>query len=136
MSQKPLTVAEFMTSAPHTIGVAQPLSVAREMMQLHGVRHLPVVEFGRLVGMLSERELDLLESVPEIDVETSPVSRAMSPHVYTVAPTDSLGDVAAGMASRKIGSAVVSRLGDVVGVFTTVDALHALATVAKDRRNN
>lgn len=108
------------------------MSVAREMMQRHDVRHLPVVEFGRLVGILSERELDLLESVPEIDVETSPVSRAMSPHVFTVAPTDPLADVAAAMAARKLGSAVVSKLGDVVGVFTTIDALRALATIAKD----
>ncbi len=132
MPPKPLTVADFMTPSPHTIGVAQPLSVAREMMQRHDVRHLPVVEFGRLVGILSERELDLLESVPEIDVETSPVSRAMSPHVFTVAPTDPLADVAAAMAARKLGSAVVSKLGDVVGVFTTIDALRALATIAKD----
>jgi acetoin utilization protein AcuB len=130
MSAKPLTIAQFMTHAPHTIGVAQPLSVAREMMHKYDVRHLPVVEFGRLVGMLSERELDLLESVPEVDTETTPVSRAMSPHVFNAAPTDSLAEVAAAMADRKIGSAVVAKLGDVVGVFTTIDALRALATIA------
>ena len=102
------------------------------MMQHHGIRHLPVVEFGRLVGMLSERELDLLESVPEVNIETTPVSRAMTAQVFQAAPTDALADVADAMATRKLGSAVISKLGDVVGVFTTVDALRALASIAKD----
>jgi acetoin utilization protein AcuB len=131
MSKKPPTVAEFMTRAPHTIGVSQPLSVAREMMQVHGVRHLPVVEFGRLVGMLSQRELDLLESVPEIDTETTPVARAMTAQALTVDPTDPLGEVATVMADRRLGSAVVAKLGDVVGVFTAVDALRALASIVQ-----
>lgn len=127
-----MTVAEFMTPSPQTIGVAQPLSVAREMMVKYGVRHLPVVEFGRLVGMLSERELDLLESIPEVDVESTPVSRAMTPQALCMAPSDSIADVAAAMADRKVGSVVVSKLGDVVGVFTTIDALRALASIARE----
>jgi acetoin utilization protein AcuB len=126
-----MNVAEFMSPSPQTIGVAQPLSVAREMMVKHGIRHLPVVEFGRLVGMLSERELDLLESIPEIDVESTPVSRGMSHQALCVAPTDLVADVAATMADRKVGSVVVSKLGDVVGVFTTIDALRALARIAR-----
>jgi acetoin utilization protein AcuB len=126
-----MTVAECMTPSPQTIGVAQPLSVGREMMVKYGIRHLPVVEFGRLVGMLSERELDLLESIPELDIESTPVSRAMTHQVLCVAPSDSIADVAAAMADRKVGSVVVSKLGDVVGVFTTIDALRALASIAR-----
>lgn len=126
-----MIVAEFMTSSPYSIGVAQPLSVAREMMSKFAIRHLPVVEFGRLVGMLSERELDLVEAVPGIDVETTPVSQAMMHQTFCVAPTDALATVASAMADRKVGSAVVSKLGDIVGVFTTTDALRALATLAK-----
>jgi acetoin utilization protein AcuB len=126
-----MTIDAFMTASPHTIGAAQPLSVAREMMSQYSLGHLPCVEFGRLVGMLSERELDLVESVPEIDIETTPVSRAMTRQTFNVAPTDSLHDVAAAMTDRNVGSAVVSRLGDVVGVFTPVDALRALAALTK-----
>ncbi len=81
--------------------------------------------------MLSERELDLLESVPEINIETTPVSRGMTRQTFNVAPTDSLHDVATAMTDREVGSAVVSRLGDVVGVFTPGDALRALAALTK-----
>jgi len=55
-----------------------------------------------------------------------PVEEAMSQDVFSVAPEDSLNDVAKRMAEEKIGSAVVLKENRVVGVFTTIDALRAL----------
>ena len=57
----------------------------------------------------------------------APISRAMSRDVLIVAPEDSVRAVADKMLERKAGSAVVARRGDVVGVFTTTDALKLLA---------
>src|SRR5437879_4833811 len=51
------TIRDYMTPAPHTIGVEQPLAVAAALMQAHHIRHLPVLHGGKLVGILSERDV-------------------------------------------------------------------------------
>jgi acetoin utilization protein AcuB len=130
MGHVPLTVADFMSRVPHTIGAAQPLAAADRLMREHDLRHLPVLEVGRLVGILSQRELDLLFTAPEIDGDKTPVSRAMMRDVLVVSPHDLVSQVAAKMAERRVGSAVVATGGHVVGVFTTVDALRALTVTA------
>ena len=48
------TVADSMTANPHTIGAAQCAITALQMMRGFGVRHLPVLDEGRLVGFLSD----------------------------------------------------------------------------------
>jgi sigma-B regulation protein RsbU (phosphoserine phosphatase) len=52
-----LTVAELMTASPFTVDVDATWAAAADLMQQHGVRHLPVVERDKLVGMLSMRDL-------------------------------------------------------------------------------
>jgi sigma-B regulation protein RsbU (phosphoserine phosphatase) len=52
-----LVVADLMTATPFTIAVDATWAAAADLMEQHGVRHLPVVERGRLVGMLSMRDL-------------------------------------------------------------------------------
>jgi CBS domain-containing protein len=56
------TAAEYMTVAPTTVGLETPLwDVARRML-VYGVRHLPVVVGGEVIGMVSARDLLTLES--------------------------------------------------------------------------
>ncbi len=52
-----VTLAEAMTRNPDTIGPDQPAREALEMMRRHGYRHLPVVDGGELIGMVSVRDL-------------------------------------------------------------------------------
>jgi acetoin utilization protein AcuB len=52
-----LTVERFMTRSPLTIGQDQPLAAAHRMMREHRVRHLPVLDGGMLVGVVSQRDL-------------------------------------------------------------------------------
>jgi acetoin utilization protein AcuB len=114
-----------MTKAPHTIGVEQSLRVARQMMSQHHVRHLPVLHGGTFVGVLSDRELESFETLPGSSQIT--VEEAMVGDAY-VTPSDApLDAVADEMARRRVGSAIVTTNNDVVGVFTAVDALRALA---------
>ena len=120
-----LTVAEYMTPSPHTVGRAQPLRTARHMMQKLRVRHLPVLDGGKLIGMLSDRELGAAESLPGADLLK--VEEAMSPTTYMVTPEAPLDAVAREMAELKVGSAVVMHGPTVLGVFTAVDGLRALA---------
>ena len=97
------------------------------MMREHRIRHLPVLHGGRLVGIVSDRDLHLVETLRDIDPDEVTVEDAMSPDLYAVGPDEALVHVVDTMAARKLGAAVVARGARVLGVFTTVDALHALA---------
>jgi acetoin utilization protein AcuB len=131
MTATELQIQAFMTKHPHTIGQEQTLSTAHQMMRTHKVRHLPVLHGGHLVGIVSQRDLFLVETLREVDPETVLVSEAMTEVPMTAAPNDSLSKVANEMAANKYGAAVVVEKGKVVGIFTTVDALRALASTLK-----
>ena len=124
-------IRKYMSPNPYTIGQEQPLSVAHEVMRQHHVRHLPVLEGGKLVGVVSQRDLHLIETLRDVDPATTTVDEAMSADVYVTGPDAPLDEVASHMAEHKYGSAVVVERGKVVGLFTTVDALTALSTFAK-----
>jgi acetoin utilization protein AcuB len=124
-----LTVASYMTASPHTIGRDQSLDRASRMFREYHIRHLPVLAGGHLVGVLSERDVALVETLANVDSTTEPVESAMSQYCYAVAPTDNLGQVAAEMAKHKYGAAVVTDNNKVVGVLTTVDICRALAAL-------
>jgi acetoin utilization protein AcuB len=122
-------IHEYMTPTPLTIGADQPLSRAHEMMREHGIRHLPVLVGGKLEGIVSDRDLSLVETLRDVDPAMVTVEEAMSPVVYTVEVDAPLDEVAAHMAEHKLGSAIVLRAGKLAGVFTAVDGLRALAEV-------
>lgn len=120
------TIAECMTRSPHTIGQEQTLDHAAEQMRQHGVRHLPVLHGGRLVGILSDRDLQVLRGIPSVEPSKTSVEDAMIPTVYTVDESTPLHDVAKHMIAHQLGSAVITKKGNVSGIFTTVDALKLL----------
>jgi acetoin utilization protein AcuB len=101
--------------------------VAHEIMRAHRIRHLPVLDGGKLVGVVSQRDLALIESLPGVSAAEVPVADAMTTDVYVVGPRVPIRRVASEMADRKLGSAVVMAGADVVGVFTVTDACRALA---------
>ena len=127
------TIAEFMTRAPHTIGHHQTLASAHRIMREHSIRHLPVLDTGKLVGILSQRDLHLIETLKDVDPEQVRVSEAMSEETYAIGPRSSVRKVAAAMAEHKYGCAVILDKDHVVGVFTTVDALAALSRLLEER---
>jgi acetoin utilization protein AcuB len=127
MSNKPIPrVGQFMTRTPHTINHDQPLARAHELMRAHHIRHLPVLQDGKLLGLVSIRDLHLIETLRDVDPREVPVEDAMAEEPYTVSPEEPLDVVAGIMADHKIGSAVIVDSGEVQGIFTTVDALRAL----------
>jgi acetoin utilization protein AcuB len=122
-------VRDFMTLLPHTIGPRQTLEDAHRVMRTHGIRHLPVLYGGKLVGVVSQRDLALIESLPDVQPKDVPVEDAMSTDLFVVAPDAPLAGVAAHMADHKLGSAVVVEQDRVIGLFTATDACRALARV-------
>lgn len=118
---------QCMTPAPHSVGKDQPLAVAHELMKKHELRHLPVLEHGKLVGILTERDLLSLEAMIARDPNGETVEDGMTQDVQTVGPDDPVKDVVRDMARLRHGSAVVVEHGKVVGIFTVTDALELLA---------
>jgi acetoin utilization protein AcuB len=99
-------------------------------MHHFGIRHLPVLHGGHLVGVVSDRDIAMVEALPGIDITRVKVEEAMAEEPYTVAMSARLADVATIMAERRIGTAIIVDGDDgdhAVGVFTTTDALRALA---------
>ena len=119
-------VREHMTPSPHTIARTRPMSAARHIMREHDVRHLPVLDGGRIVGIVSQRDLLLIESIPGINPTNVSVEEAMVQDVFTASPDTPIGEVIETMIERKLGSAIITEGEKVVGVFTTIDALQAL----------
>lgn len=130
------TVQRFMTVNPFVIPSGATLAQAHRVMRERNIRHLPVVDDDRLVGLLSQRDIYLLETLRGVDPATETVAEAMSAEPFTVAPEAPLEQVALAMARHKYGSAVVVDAGEVVGVFTTVDALRALAALTQRGRRS
>jgi acetoin utilization protein AcuB len=122
---KNATVKAYMTASPYTIGVEQPISKAHELLRLHDIRHLPVLRGGKLDGVISDRDLALIDRL-EVNADRLTVEDAMTSDVYEVAATASLAEVATEMASRKLGSAIVVEHHKVIGILTTVDVCAAL----------
>ncbi|MGH7296699.1 MAG: CBS domain-containing protein [Polyangiaceae bacterium] len=123
-------IRHFMTPAPHSIGRDQPLALAHARMRDFGIRHLPVLDGGKLAGILSQRDALLVETLRDVDPADVAVEEAMSTDVYVVTPDVPLKEVATEMAAHKYGCAVVVDGRHVVGIFTTVDALKALVGAA------
>jgi acetoin utilization protein AcuB len=96
-------------------------------MRDHGVRHLPVLDGGKLAGLISQRDLYFYEALGATDPEAVMVDEAMSQETFSVRPEANVEEVALEMAEHKYGCAVVMDGVHVVGVFTTTDALRALA---------
>lgn len=127
------TVFEYMTRAPHSIGADQPIARAHDMMRQHRIRHLPVLQGGELVGVLTERDIAWVESFDTDRRRRLLVDDAMTPFPYVTASTTPLCEVARAMAAGKFGAAIVVDHGKVVGVFTTTDAMRALADALEER---
>lgn len=127
------TIQKYMSTSPHSIGVEQTLAKAHAMMREHGIRHLPVLHGNKLMGLVTERDLRLVESLKDVDPTKVTVEEAMSSAVYSVAPDQPIDEVVATMAERKYGSAIVMQNEKVVGIFTTVDVCRAFAELLNTR---
>jgi len=129
------TIREYMRIWPHCIAPEQKLYEARKMMRENGIRHLPVVADDRLVGIITEGDVRVVESLEGVDPKQVPIEFAMTREPYAVSPDEPLARVTRTMAERDLGSAVVVEQGRVVGLFTARDAVQALALVLGRRRS-
>lgn len=123
-------VSRFMTRKPYTVEPTAPLADAHALMRQHHVRHLPVVDrAGNLCGIVSERDLHLLETLSDVDPENAHVDEAMVERPFVVTGDTPLDEVVEIMGDHRYGSVVVAGHAGVEGIFTATDACQALAQI-------
>jgi CBS domain-containing protein len=122
-------VGAVMTSFPYFVQSDDPFGRLEKMMNDRGIRHLPVQHKGKLVGIVSER--DLHHRLPRT---AAPEEKArlrardiMVSNPYVVAFNTPLNEVAAQMAQRHIGSVIVTRKGKLAGILSAIDVCRIFA---------
>ena len=128
MNLPDIKVEEYTSPFVVTIDSTDNLDRAMELMQEHGIRHLPVIIDGAIGGIISER--DVLTHIGKDWTRMVKIEDVMSSSLLTVSKNESLGNVAFQLSSKKFGSALV--LDDdesLYGIFTTTDALNALVEI-------
>lgn len=120
-----------MTLGPRVVAPTVTIAQALQIMREHTLRHLPVVDNGKLVGIVSERDLHLLEACARVNPADTQVREAMTQPVLTVYEHAPLDEVADQMVARRCGSVVITEDGTIRGIFTATDALVALAELLR-----
>jgi len=122
-----MQIVNLMTSDPVTIDPHENLSKAKSIMDTGHFRRVPVVEDGRLVGILTERDLREYTGY----LESTRVNAAMSTAIVTVTPHNTVEEAARLMLKHKIGGLPIVAEGKLVGIVTTSDLLKAFLNVVK-----
>ena len=126
-------IQEVMTAVPQCIEFDRPLREARSLFRDLNIRHLPVTSGERFVGVLSDRDLRVAEVIEERSKQVLTAGDACVTDAYVVEPDTSLDVVVREMSRGRYGSAIVASAGEVLGIFTTVDACREFSDFLKGR---
>jgi CBS domain-containing membrane protein len=130
------TVRDIMTKEVTTLERNDSLQLVKDIMTLGRVRHFPVIDDGKLVGVVSQRDLYKAslgsvmkygEKAQRAFLEGIAVKEVMSEPPITVAPHTSVQDAARLMMGKKIGCLPVLEGAELVGLVTETDMLKLVA---------
>jgi acetoin utilization protein AcuB len=133
-----MLVEKRMKQDPITVGPQDSFRHAMNLIRQRGIRHLPVVEGGRLVGIVTDRDIRQASpsSATSLEMhelhyllEKLKVCDVMTTNVITVAPETPIDEAARLMLQHRIGSLPVLRGKDLVGIITETDMLQAFVEV-------
>jgi acetoin utilization protein AcuB len=131
-----MRVRDWMSPDPVTVSPSTSVREARRLLRYYGVRHLPVVDHGRVVGMISDRDvriddasldaLAVIEDVEDVAGQRRDVRLVMSTPVHVIGPDEAVEAAARSMLSWRISALPVVDGENVLrGVITTTDCLLA-----------
>ncbi len=130
-----MKVKELMTEQVLTVTPADKIDRVFFLINFENIRHVPVVDKGKLVGMLSDRDLKKVLGSPKkftekpdattVTISDRKVRTLMSRKLFTVEPEQRAADAAAIMVKRKIGALPVVHKDKLVGIITATDILQA-----------
>jgi len=133
-----MLVGRRMHTSLITVTTDATLARARELLHSHRIRHLPVVEGQRLVGILTDRDIRQASPSSASGVTADqtvaflaqiPVASAMVTDTRTVSPYTTVEEAARLMIEHKIGCLPVTEGGRLVGIITETDILGILVDV-------
>lgn len=137
-----LRVRAIMSAPVISLEADHSLSLANGIMNLQRVRHLPVTRSGRLIGLVTHRDLMAAQAAalardvgPEEEVSV-PVSRIMKTDLWTVGPETPVLEAARIMLDHHYGCLPVVEGGLLVGIVTEIDMLRLLVTALERRREH
>lgn len=131
-----LTVSDLMTVDPETIDPGTSLRHIIEVMKMEGCRHLPVLRDGKLVGIVTDRDVRLVMNSPivlhgrwqdEELLNKVTAESCMTPNPITVTPDTPAYRAAEMLSIYKFGGLPVVDDGELVGIITVTDFLDYLA---------
>lgn len=120
-------IADVMTPQPWTVQVDDSLAIARRMVAERAIHHLPVVDGGEVVGMVTERDLAHARS------RLGTVGDVMVP-VHAASTDTPLDDVLDLMTTHGLDAVVVTSSAGVEGIYTASDAVRMLLERLRRRR--
>ncbi len=136
MNSKVTLVRDVMTHEVATLERNDRLSTADNVMRLGRIRHMPVLEDGNLVGLVTQRDLfrgALLKTLgygskaEQTMLDTLAVKEVMATDLVTIAPDATLQEAAQIMIERKIGCLPVVENEKLVGILTEGDFVALVA---------
>jgi CBS domain-containing membrane protein len=131
-------VREIMMGSPVTLQSDDTLDLANDVISLGRIRHLPILEDGKLVGLVTARDLmgaaatqifGLKQKTKSALLKTVLIREIMKKRLITVEPETDITEAAHLMASNKIGCLPVLREGSLVGLVTTTDVLRYVSEI-------
>ncbi|ACX51204.1 CBS domain containing protein [Ammonifex degensii KC4] len=136
-------VRDCMTANPITITKDTPIFQALEIINKHKIRHLPVVQDGKLIGIVTERGLLRISPSPASTLSVYElnyilakltVAEAMVKNPITTTPDTPIEEAALVMREHKIGCLPVLEKGQLVGIITQTDMVEALVRLFNLRK--
>jgi len=126
--QKMPVVGAVMTSFPHFVDIDESATQMEAMMDQYAIRHLPVQENGKIVGIVSERDLHhhVKRSSSPAEKDKVRARHIMVPEPYVASFRTPLNEVVFEMAKRRIGSVIVQRQGKLAGILSAIDVCRIL----------
>jgi len=123
-----------MTKYPVVITKEMKISTAAGLMKELCIRHLPVTENAKIIGVVTERDLLRFENNHE-NKSASSVEEVMIKDSYITDPSTSLPEIVSRMAKDKLEcTVIVDSSYSVVGIFTTTDALNLLTQILEEEK--
>ena len=129
MTKNSIPVSKYMTNVPHTLSKNHTIEEAKKTMKDLDIRHIPILEGGRILGILSAKDIDFIANYHGFDIKKERVEQAMTFDPYVVSPSTNLDEVCRVMRRDKISSVLVEENKKIRGIFTWIDALRALEEI-------
>src|SRR5437016_11580394 len=126
-----MTVGDRMTKNPTTVSLTDTLVSAQEKMRAGEFRQMPVVDHGRLIGIITDRDIRRHGRHNIV----ARVQSAMSEGVITATPETSIEEAARILLEHKIGGIPVVENEDLVGIISTTDILQAFVDLMRSEEH-